>query len=250
MARVDYTGQAGAYRASRTLPAEVMERWREAVAAAALAPPTRVLDLGAGPGGFLDPLSEWFGAPVVALEPSPAMRAEAAAAGVTGRHPYAAAWAEALPLASSSIDLAWLSTVWHQFDDSAAVAHELHRVVRPDGHVLVRGFFGDVPVTGFLAHFPGHERSAATFPATAAVVACFERAGFDVVRTDDIVEPWRFRIPAWSARVRELRHTDSALRPLTDEEIDAGIDAVTARHAGASGPVVSAGTIRLLVLRR
>jgi len=248
MARVDYTGQADEYRRSRTLPPDVMERWRVAIADAALRPEL-VLDLGAGPGGFLDPLGEWFAAPVIALEPSLAMRAEARTAGLTGRHPYAAAWAEALPLARSSVDLAWLSTVWHQFDDPQAVAHELRRVLRVDGRVLVRGFFADVAVTGFHAHFPGHERVAATFPSTNEVTSCFVEAGFEVERIVDVDEPWRFDVIDWTVRVRALRHTDSGLRPFADDEIEQGIAIVTDLHGASPQPVTSAGTLRLLVFR-
>jgi SAM-dependent methyltransferase len=250
VARVDYTGQADAYRRSRTLPPAVLARWQAAVHVAGLPRPTTVLDLGAGPGGFLDPLTSWFGSPVVAVEPSGAMRAEALATGVAERHPYAAAWAEALPLATASIDLAWLSTVWHQFDDQAAATRELHRVLRPAGHALVRGFFSDVPVTGFLAQFPGHERAAATFPSTSRTSSCFADAGFALARVDDVREPWMFRVPAWVERVRQLRHTDSALRPLTDDEIERGIEAVTSRYGGAPDEVASEITIRLLVFRR
>jgi hypothetical protein len=118
------------------------------------------------------------------------------------------------------------------------------------GRVLVRGFFGDVSVTGFLEHFPGHERAAATFPSMAAVTVCLEDAGFVVERTADVREPWAFRAPDWAERVRSLRHTDSALRPFTDAEIEAGLAAVTDRYADAPQPATSEGTIRLLVLRR
>ena len=45
-------------------------------------------------------------------------------------------------------------------------------------------------------------------------------AGFDLERVIDVHEPWMFHVPEWADRVRELRHTDSALRPLTDDEID------------------------------
>ncbi|HET9290556.1 MAG TPA: methyltransferase domain-containing protein, partial [Actinomycetes bacterium] len=131
MTRIDYTGAAAAYRAARTLPPEVMAVWDAAMAAAALPRPGRVLDLGAGPGGFLDALARWSGAPVVAVEPQAAMRAEAAAAGVRDRHPYAAGWAESLPLRTAAVGWAWLSTVVHQLDSRDRAAAELARVVRP-----------------------------------------------------------------------------------------------------------------------
>ena len=47
-----------------------------------------------------------------------------------------------------------------------AVAAGLHRVLRPQGRVLVRGFFSDMRITGLFGAFPGIDRAAATFPST------------------------------------------------------------------------------------
>lgn len=252
MARIDYTDRAAAYRSARTLPPAVLAPWADAVRPIAdsmvSATPGIVVDLGAGPGGFLDPLAEWFGRVVVAVEPSPAMRAEAIAAGTAKQFASIGGRAEQLPLADATVSVAWLSTVVHQFDDLAAAASELRRVVRPDGRVLIRGFFGDGTLTGLFSHFPGIERSAATFPRTDDVAATFERAGFARREVIDVNERWTFELEAWTERVRSVRHVDSALRPLADDEIEAGIASVHARYADTPGPVVSETTLRLLVL--
>jgi SAM-dependent methyltransferase len=248
MPRVDYTTTAAAFRRARTLPPAVLARWTDAAATLDLGPVDRVLDLGAGPGGFLDSLVEWFGAPALALEPSAGMRAEAADTGATARHPYAAAVAERLPVRSGSVDVAWLSTVIHQFDDLDAAARELRRVVRSGGRVLIRGYFSDLTVTGILTSFPGIERAARTFPSTADTAACFERAGFTRAAIVDVVEPWRFELAAWVERVQSIRHTDSALRPLTDDEFAEGVRRVRVEHEHDAGPIDNDITIRLLVL--
>lgn len=57
MARVDYTGSAGTYRASRTLPEEILATWSDAITRARLPHPVLVLDVGAGPGGFVAALA-------------------------------------------------------------------------------------------------------------------------------------------------------------------------------------------------
>jgi SAM-dependent methyltransferase len=248
MARVDYTESAGTYRAARTLPPGILAPWSAAVARAGLPHPALVLDLGAGPGGFVAPLADWFAAPVVAVEPSPAMRGEARAAGVIPRWPYVGGRAEALPLRSGSVDLAWLSTVIHQCDDRPAAVAELRRVVRRGGRVLIRGFFGDMAATGMFRYFPGVERSAATFPTTRSITAAFEAAGFTVTGVHDVVEPWRPTLADWVTKVRSLRHVDSALRPLHDDEIAEGIRRVTEAYLDADGPLPHDTTIRLLVL--
>jgi SAM-dependent methyltransferase len=258
MARVDYTERAGAYRRARTLPPEVLGAWADAVGPVASAASAErreaagrrgvVLDLGAGPGGYLDPLVEWFAAPVVAIELSAAMRAEAVAAGTAPRHLYVGGRAEQIPLAADTVDAAWLSTVIHQFDDLDAAAAELRRVVRPTGLVLIRGFFADLSFAGLFELFPGIDRSAATFPRTDDVVGRFERAGFGLHRVVDVAERWTFDLGPWTERVRSIRHTDSALRPLTDAEIEAGIAAAHERYADVAGPIVSETALRLVVL--
>jgi ubiquinone/menaquinone biosynthesis C-methylase UbiE len=247
VARIDYTKGADAYRAARTVPPAVLAAWDVADERLALPRAERVLDLGAGPGGWLEPLARWFGAPVVAVEPSTAMRDEARAAGLADRHRYLAAPAEHLPLRPRSIDVAWLSTVIHQFDDRDAAARELRRVTRDGGRVLVRGFFADLPVTGLLACFPGIDRAAATFPSTEAITATFAAAGFELAHEEHVVEPWTFELEPWAERVRRLRHLDSALRPLTDEEIEAGVQAVRHDHERRPGPIASPGTLGLQV---
>ena len=116
--------------------------------------------------------------------------------------------------------------------------------------MLVRGFLSDVPVTGLLAEFPGIERSVAAFPSTAEVAATFTGAGFDPVRQVDVVEPWAFPLDTWPDRIRTMHPADSGLRPLTVDEIEAGIEAVLERFSGQDGPAPSPGTLRLLVFRR
>jgi ubiquinone/menaquinone biosynthesis C-methylase UbiE len=254
MARIDYERGAAAYREARTLPAAVLERWDEALRAittTAPRPSAPVLDVGAGTGQFLDPLARWFAASVVALEPSPAMRAEAAGQHLVDRFPFVAGRAESLPFRGASFAAAWLSTVLHQFDDQRAAAGELRRVVQDGGRVAIRGFFADQTVTGLLARFPGIERAAATFPTTGATVELFESVGFHEPSVVDVVEPWSFPLDAWVARARRLRHTDSALRPLTDDEFERGIHAVLDERGGEADPaepLLSEATLRLVVL--
>ncbi|HEV2069182.1 MAG TPA: class I SAM-dependent methyltransferase [Acidimicrobiales bacterium] len=249
MAGVDYRDRAGDYRTARTLPGAVLAAWHEVIEDVDPPAPARVLDVGAGPGGFLALLSRWSGGPVVAVEPSAAMRTEAAAAGLGKNHPYVAGVAEALPLAGGSFGCAWLSTVVHQFADLTAAAAEVRRVVAPGGRALIRGFFSDIDVTGLLAFFPGIERSARSFPSTTSTSSAFESAGFIVDRVVDVVEPWRFHLDAWVDRVHRIRHVDSMLRTLTDTEFDTGVGSVLATFGPEEGAVPSDLTLRLLILR-
>jgi ubiquinone/menaquinone biosynthesis C-methylase UbiE len=124
-----------------------------------------VLDLGCGTGRFSAAIARWLETRVIAIEPSLGM-IRAAISNTT--HPNVACIvgrAEALPLAPSSCDFAWLSTVVHHFEDLPQAAAELRRVLRPGGPVLIRSWFpGRADVTHFL-YFPGAKRIAETFPA-------------------------------------------------------------------------------------
>ena len=113
--------------------------WRQAIAS--MLPPAleirRVVDLGCGTGRFTGLLADLYGTSVVGVEPSHKMLA--------GREPldsararFLAATAEALPLASSAIDLVFLSLVYHHFGAPSTALAELGRVARPGGHVMVR----------------------------------------------------------------------------------------------------------------
>jgi ubiquinone/menaquinone biosynthesis C-methylase UbiE len=247
---IDYDRGAATFRRGRTLPADVLATWRDAVSTLSLRRGGRVLDLGSGTGQFLRPLAEWLDAAVVGVEPSAGMRAEAREALVSNTATCLAGRAEALPLRDQSIDVAWLSTVVHQIDDLDLATEELHRVMQPLGHVLIRGYFADLPISQLFSHFPGVERVAATFPTTTTIIDRFEHHGFTPQTVTQVHEVWRFELRAWIARARELRHTDSALRPFTAEEFEAGIASIQNDPAHQQGEIINEFPLNLVVLRR
>jgi SAM-dependent methyltransferase len=94
-----------------------------------ITPSSAVLDLGAGTGKLTQSLVP-TGARVVAVEPVDAMRSQLAAhlpsvATVAGT-------AEAIPLATGSVDAVVVAQAFHWFDATRAL-DEIHRVVRPWG---------------------------------------------------------------------------------------------------------------------
>ncbi len=95
----------------------------------AIGPGRDVVDLAAGTGK-LTRLLVATGAAVTAVDPSPAMRAEFAAA--LPDVPIVDGTAEALPLADGSVDAVTVAQAFHWFDVAAAT-NELARVIRPGG---------------------------------------------------------------------------------------------------------------------
>jgi SAM-dependent methyltransferase len=217
--RVDYDRAADSYRRTRSVAPAVLEVWRTALAPYFVPAAERVVDVGAGTGQFAGPIADWFGVRVVAIEPSSGMRHAA------GNHEgvdFLAGRGEALPLATRSVDRAWLSAVVHHFADLEVAVSELRRVLTRGGLVLIRGFFSDLEPPPWFAAFPGIERSVAAFPSSRAVTDGLEAQGMPPIATTDIVEVHDVPNP-WEERLRELRSVDSLLRPLSDAEFESGI---------------------------
>lgn len=156
--------------------AEAYDRLRPAPAPAALdlvvAPGVgRVADLAAGTGLVTRAVLARPGAPaVVAVEPDPRMLARLvatapAALGVRGT-------AEAIPLASGSMDVVLASSAWHWFDPQAATA-EIARVLRPGGVLGLLWSRAD-PTVPWVARVRGIGNAAADGSAR------LSRRGFDV----------------------------------------------------------------------
>jgi SAM-dependent methyltransferase len=224
-ALVDYEGAAARYEGGRALGDRVLGAWRDAVAGLLPDVPVagaRVLDLGAGTGLFSRAWRAWGAAAVVAVEPAAAMRAEAVARDPVAVH-HLAGRAEALPLGAASVDVAWLSTVFHHIVDVPAATAELARVVRPGGAVLVRNFMPDRGRATVLDHMPpaGAARARARMPSARAVTAAFTAGGFAAAGGAEVAEALRYTGTQGAAWVESMRGADTLLGALTSDEVEA-----------------------------
>jgi SAM-dependent methyltransferase len=123
-----FGSSAEAYERGRPgYPAEAVEWLRERLD---LGQGRRVIDLAAGTGKLSRALAA-TGAEVVAVEPVEEMRAliDAPIRSVEGT-------AERIPLPDSSADAVTVAQAFHWFDGEAALA-EIHRVLRPGGHLVL-----------------------------------------------------------------------------------------------------------------
>jgi len=100
---------------------------------AGVGPGAQVLDLAAGTGKLTRQLAA-LGAEVVAVEPSPGMRAACAEA-VPGV-PVLDGTAEAIPAGDGSLDVVTVAQAFHWFRPAPALA-EIARVLRPGGWLAV-----------------------------------------------------------------------------------------------------------------
>jgi len=248
MTRIDYERVARDYDDARAIELQGLQSWREAVApfvAEASAHP--VLDVGAGTGLFALAFAEWFDVPVVAVEPSAAMRSEAQTRRAHPRIQYVDGDATRLPVAREEAGLAWLSTVVHHIPDLVDCARALRTALRPNGPVLVRSAFpGRLDDITLFRFFPEGRRVVATFPTVEQIVEAFGSAGFSFVSLRSVPQVSAPSLRAALERVR-LR-ADTVLRGISDAEFAAGLARIEdAVERSDDAPVID--RLDLLVLR-
>jgi ubiquinone/menaquinone biosynthesis C-methylase UbiE len=256
VARISYDEQtAAAFKAVREIPRDGLSEWREAVRRHLRPSPGMTLaDIGAGTGAFAAAFGDWFGLRVLAVEPSAAMRDRIA------RSPAVEVFegdACALPLPDDSADAAWLSLVIHHIPDLELAACEIRRVLRPGAPVLIRQGFPDrYEPTGSLKHdrieimrwFPETVRVANTFPSLVETCDAFAAAGFHQEALEQVRETYETSLADFLLQVDTLRHADTTLRSLTDDEFLRGKERLR-RAVETASPEPRSNWLDLLVLR-
>ncbi|HEY0531431.1 MAG TPA: class I SAM-dependent methyltransferase [Actinoplanes sp.] len=141
-------GMAGRYDAGRRLRPVDVDAWMRAARPYLPGPGGRILDLGAGTGRFTLTLARATGATVVACEPSEAMRA------VCPSRPLVGGSAEGVPFRAGVFDAIWASQMLHHVTDRPAFTANVRRVLKPGGHLLLRGGFGPPDELPYYRYFP------------------------------------------------------------------------------------------------
>lgn len=134
---------------------------RDVIHAIAPQPGERVVDLGAGMGPATV-LAAKAGASVLAVDPTPYMRhiLGVRRLGQRARTAIRVAdgSAESIPAADHSVDALWTVNTMHHWTDLNAAVHELARVLRPGGRLLLVDEDFDAPAHPAFAHM--HDRKA------------------------------------------------------------------------------------------
>jgi ubiquinone/menaquinone biosynthesis C-methylase UbiE len=228
----DQTTMPAAYDAGRGYAPRVLEAWLRTIAAAVGDARIRdILDLGCGTGRYSAALARRFGARVVGVEPSEKMLAEAAKKAGDGVTLMRGS-GEAVPLADASIDMVFISMVFHHFADPAKAAAQCHHVLRGGGVVCLRAGatdrIHDYPYVPFFPRTPAV--LAVSLTSLAVIRSTFAAARFDLAHHEVVASEVA---PSWAAYAEKTAYrADSILAQLTDPEFDAGLAALR-RHAGA-----------------
>jgi len=233
---VDYEQAADRYDAGRSLEDDTLESWRRAIAARFTPAGRTVLDLGAGTGIFARAWIAWGAREVIAVEPSAAMREQAAARPGRGIRVMDGS-AHELPAEASAIDVVWMSAVLHHVQDLDRCALEIRRVLRAGGHLLIRGYLPDRSRVPWLDWLPGADRARARFPSAARARSLFEAHGLRQVDAVEVPEPRRHSRGEAAAWIDRMRGADSLLTVLTPTEIDEGIAALREEPAELLPPL-------------
>jgi len=229
----------------------VLEQWMAEVASHVDSARVHdIVDLACGTGRFAPSLAARFEATVIGIDPSLKMLRQAQPKRASnGRVMLAGGYGEALPLRAQSVDLIFISMVFHHFDDPVLVARECERVLRPGGSVCLRTITRDqISNYPYLEFFPGSrpllERR---LPSLDATCAAFEAAAL----------PRRFAgivmqqiAPDYDTYADKLASgADASLASLDPGEFAAGLTAIRARHA-AAGPVAIVEPIDFIVFQK
>jgi ubiquinone/menaquinone biosynthesis C-methylase UbiE len=237
----DREGVAHRYMEARRLPEEALALWLDAVAAHM--PETGVdliLDLGCGTGRFTQALGDRFSARVVGIDASRAMLAQAKGAIRPGGTVLLQAKAERLPLGDGTVDLAFLSMVYHHLPDKARAARELRRVLRPAGVLAVRTATRETLGTYlWLRFFPQAEAiERARMSSRQALQRTLEEAGLALRSREIVRHPFAQNLADYAKKIG-LRGL-SALRAIPDESFEDGMAQLRehCRETDAGEPVL------------
>jgi ubiquinone/menaquinone biosynthesis C-methylase UbiE len=221
----DLTDIPVSYDRARALTPEALSIWKNLLTSdvdpAAI---SRVVDVGCGTGRFSKLLAVQFGCRIIGVDPSEKMLAEARRKLTRRDVVFLKGSGEALPLPESSIDLEFMSMVYHHFADKAAVVRESQRVLRPGGDVCIRNSTRDTDFP-HRRFFPTMESLIASdLPSRQEINAAFEEGGFTVLVSRVVKQ---IIASSWEAFVAKTAvRADSFLARLPDDDFQRGLVAM------------------------
>lgn len=196
-----------------------------------------ILDLGCGTGRFSEALRVHFDAQVIGIDPSTKMLAQAEAKPHGRRVRYELGRAESIPVLDSSVDLIFMSMIFHHFEDPALAARECRRVLRDDGIAFLRtGTRERVDSYAYVDFFPQSlPLLDECLPTSAFVREVFESAGFRTLSHEPVTQEIA---PSYAAYAEKLAAgADSVLAKLSPRDFDTGLNALRAHAAVNDGAV-------------
>jgi ubiquinone/menaquinone biosynthesis C-methylase UbiE len=197
-----------------------------------------ILDLGCGTGRFTEALRARFDAKVIGIDPSEKMLAQARSKQPGGRIQYEHGKAESIRLPDNSVDLIFMSMIFHHLADPALAARECRRVLCDGGTAFVRtGTRERIPSYPYYDFFPaGRPILEKVLPTNAFVREIFDTAGFSTVSVELVTQEIA---PSYAAYAEKLAAgADSILAQLNTSDFEAGMTALRTHAAHSGGKAV------------
>jgi len=251
----DATDIASSYDLGRDHGPEFLDLWMNVVSAHVKDQRIKtILDLGCGTGRFTEALAIRFDAQVIGIDPSKKMLARARSKSSDDRIRYEQGRAESIPIPDNSVDLIFMSMIFHHFDNPRLAARECRRVLRGNhdepegGTAFVRtGTRERISSYPYFDFFPASRAILEeVLPTTAFVCEVFEAAGFRTVSLELVTQEIA---PSYAAYAEKLAAgADSVLAKLSKGDFEAGIKALGA-HAAHSDVTAVLEPIDLFVFR-
>jgi ubiquinone/menaquinone biosynthesis C-methylase UbiE len=183
-----------------------------------------ILDLGCGTGRFTEDLAVRFNANGVGIDRSKKMLEQAHRKLRDPRVSYVRGRGEAIPLPDNSVDLIFMSMVFHHFDDPALVARECRRVLRDQGTAFLRaGTRERISSYPYVEFFPESRPLLEECLAGGSMIReVFESAGFRTVAVDVVTQEIAPNFGAYAEKLSA--GADSVLARLSPRDYEAGMN--------------------------
>jgi ubiquinone/menaquinone biosynthesis C-methylase UbiE len=219
----DQTTMPSAYDAGRGYSPAVLAFWLRTIATPLVGDHIGdILDLGCGTGRYTAALATRFGATAVGVDPSEKMLAEARKKGGANVR-FLRGSAESTPLADASVDMVFMSMVFHHFSNPLKAAQECRRVLRPGGVACLRAGATDwIDSYPYVPFFPDiRPLLKKDLKSVAFMESTFEAAGFRLDHYEVVESPVAGN---WTEYAEKVAHrADSILTQLTDDAFAAGL---------------------------
>ena len=235
----DLTDIASTYDRGRDHGPEFLDLWMNVVSAHVKDQPIKtILDLGCGTGRFTEALAVRFDTDVIGVDPSKKMLDQARSKSSGARIRYEHGRGESIPLPDNSVDLVFMSMIFHHFENPKLAARECRRVLRGGASAFVRtGTRECISSYAYIDFFPASKPILEeVLPTTAFVREVFEAAGFRLLTSEVVTQEIA---PSYAAYSEKLAvGADSVLAKLSSREFEAGMKALRAHAAHSDGEAV------------
>jgi len=212
------------YDASRAFLPETLAQWLKAVSAHVQSGVVRtIIDVGCGTGRFTQALADHFHALVIGIDPAEKMLKEAVGTLGSGLVCLVRGSADHLPVRDGSIDLVFMSQVYHHLGDKPRAAREFRRILNRTGRLCVRTSTREIlPGCLYFRFWPEALALASTrLPSRDEVKSVFQEQGFELAAEQAITQLWARDLQEYYQKLSLRATSDLAL--ITDEQFERGL---------------------------